>query len=394
MDDNVDWNLLARYLFNEASEEEKARVEAEVEADPDREDLLRQLRKIKEKTGQPLSAEWDSDVLWERFQEHVRSEKKAPEGEDRSARQSEATRSSAEQRRASAAGPDADRGASNRDRRKRSSRSTARHVLRTLAPVAVVAIVVFALVQLQEGRPFFGFLERDARVLTTQKGEQNRVQLADETFVYLNADSKLTLHSGFGQGAREVSLRGEAYFDVARETSRPFIVHAGGTTTEVLGTKFNVNTYDEDVQVVVAEGRLALHPEGLRGRRSNPEERSEQMASEKGAILEAGQMGRFSQEDGIIVDTTGVALTRHLAWKEGWLVFKNASFGEVERRLERWYGLEISASDSLKTDGHLNAKFSDRWSSREVLNTIATVFELGYKQEDRVVRFFSAEDSS
>jgi len=386
MNNNVDWNLLAKYIFGEASDEERAEVEAWVGTNPDREALLRQLREIREKTSQPLSNQWNSDAFWKRFQKHIDSEEKELEHEEPEARQPRATRSPTRERRAPVEGHGADSESSAGGRRTRDSRSTVRHVWRTAATVAVVAVVAFALVQLQGQGLLYGLWERDARVLTTQKGEQEKIQLTDETVVHLNADTRLTLHSGFGQGTREVSLRGEAYFDVARDTSRPFRIHTSGTTTEVLGTKFDVNAYDEEVQVVVTEGRVVLRPRDSQGR--PPTE-----ASEQGRVLQAGQMGSSSESVEIVVDTTAVALDRYLAWTKGWLVFKDAPFGRVVRRIERWYNLEINVSDSLAVDGHLNAKFSDRWSPSEVLSTIATVFELRYKRHDRMIWFFPAEES-
>ena len=91
-------------------------------------------------------------------------------------------------------------------------------------------------------------------------GARSRVLLPDSSVVWLNSGSKLVLANSFGSTQRKLDLLGEAYFDVARNENLPFVVHAGACDITVLGTKFNVTSYDEDnfIRTSVAEGKVAV----------------------------------------------------------------------------------------------------------------------------------------
>lgn len=389
MDENINWNLLAKYLFGEASEEERVVVEAWIVANPKGEEILQKLRDVKESTGERPSREWKTDALWERVQKHILNEEKKRKKGDR--RQEKAAQSQTRQSRLRTAESSADSSSSTGRQHKYFSNYTAWRTFRTTAVVAIVGVVAFMIVQFQEGM-IIGSSGQSDKVFTTQKGEQAKIRLTDETFVHLNANSRLTLNSEFGQEAREVHLRGEAYFEVARDTSHPFLVHTNDATTEVLGTKFNVNSYSgsEGVQVVVAEGRVALRPGVLKSLHFNQGGPSgQEVAPQEGIVLERRQMGSVYQSGERVVHS-GVALERHLAWKEGLLVFQNAPFSEVKRKFERRYNLEVKLADSSAASGHLNARFSDHQSLNEVLNITAEVFDMRYERNDKVVIFFPA----
>jgi len=90
--------------------------------------------------------------------------------------------------------------------------------------------------------------------------EPMEILLEDGTRVMLNRDSKIRYNKKFGTEAREISLRGEAWFDVARDTARPFLIDAGSAMVEVLGTSFNVNAYKENpiIEITVESGVVAV----------------------------------------------------------------------------------------------------------------------------------------
>ncbi|WP_020532415.1 FecR family protein [Flexithrix dorotheae] len=95
---------------------------------------------------------------------------------------------------------------------------------------------------------------------TTDRGEMERITLSDGTKVWLNVDSKLGYPSNFTGNNRQVELVGEAYFEVAEDSARPFVVIAGKTITKVLGTSFNLNAYpnEENITLTVASGRVGF----------------------------------------------------------------------------------------------------------------------------------------
>ncbi len=92
--------------------------------------------------------------------------------------------------------------------------------------------------------------------LMVPRGNRIRISLADGTKVWLNAESRLVYPSRFGPGRREVAVKGEAYFDVAADAARPFIVKAGGMDVEVLGTQFNLNTYSGAIYATLTQGKV------------------------------------------------------------------------------------------------------------------------------------------
>lgn len=162
--------------------------------------------------------------------------------------------------------------------------------------------------------------------LVIPKGTQYRLVLADGTRVWLNADSKLHYPVRFGTGEREVCLKGEAYFEVSRDTARPFVVRTEGMNVRVLGTRFNVNSYRDDgrTYAVLAEGSVEVY----NGRGSR--------------LLRPGQMASTDgegEEAAIRVDNCDAAL--HTAWREGQFRFRNTSLTQILKQISRCYDVTI-----------------------------------------------------
>ena len=416
MSEDINWSLLAKYFAGECSAEEAARVRAWVEADPAREVVLEELRQVWRTTSdaspwQPSAApekssasekggSWDTDRLWERVQEETTQGEPAPTSPRRRAAEDETPMPPA--------GSPGHTGSSRRAPSKKASSKKAsfasRHALRSLARrfsakqraagAAATLAVVAALVALWSLGPAApaGSEEAaapEAKTFATEAGQRADIRLTDGSRVRLNVDSRLTVLSKFGEDRRVVRLEGEAFFEVAKDSTRPFIVHAGNATTRVLGTAFDVSAYAEDevTQVVVKEGSVALHtPKRSVAERSAAERPvsgdSEQTASqEREVVLTKGQKGRLFQSGERVV-SKGVGVASYLAWMDGELVFEDASFEEVSRKLERWYGLVIEMKGPTATvpPGHLNARFGEKQPMSEVLGVVATAFGLDYER--------------
>jgi ferric-dicitrate binding protein FerR (iron transport regulator) len=215
------------------------------------------------------------------------------------------------------------------------------------------------------------------RTITTEVGQRAQVQLSDGTRVTLNAESELTLPPMFGERRRHVRLQGQAYFEVEPDEERPFIVHAGGSVTRVLGTEFDVGAYpgDEAVRVVVAEGTVAV--------------RSELEDEETRVTLRERQMAYLSKSDQSVTRQE-VDPSPYIAWTKGELVFRDAPFNEVIQRFRSWYGLRVKLVGSVDAVDHLNASFKEE-SIDEVLVIVAETLDLEYQREGETVTF-SAEE--
>lgn len=167
-------------------------------------------------------------------------------------------------------------------------------------------------------------------------GQKSKVYLPDGTIVNLNSESSITFAEDFASG-RTVYLEGEAFFDVTEDPSRPFTVHSGGLSTTALGTSFNIKTYEADLtEVTLVTGKVKVEKEGS-------EERVFLIPGERAALRANSESIQKDKAD----------LQAITYWKEGVLYFDQTNINEVISTLERWYGVEITASKlpDLKCSG-------------------------------------------
>jgi transmembrane sensor len=194
-----------------------------------------------------------------------------------------------------------------------------------------------------------------ARTFTTGVGGRDSLQLSDGTSIVLGPGSRLTLAAGYGQPNRSVALEGEAYFDVAHDAARPFVITVDGATIRDIGTAFAVHADSMGVvRVAVKSGTVALNTP------TSP--------SSPATTLHAGDVGVVATS-GEIVAQRGAATDDDLAWTRGTLIFRDATIAEVRDDLRRWYGIELVATEAVLRR-HLTATFSNRDSVGSVLRNI------------------------
>lgn len=202
----------------------------------------------------------------------------------------------------------------------------------------------------------------EVREYVTAAGQRGKLELGDGTMITVAPSSRLRFDADFGVHGREVELEGEAYFEVAHDSRRPFVVRAAGTRTVDLGTAFALRAYpdDETVQVVVTEGSVAL---GADGPDSPPP-----------AVLTEGQLGRLARSSDIAI-VRNVDPTDYTSWLTGSLIFDNARLPEVIADLQRWYAVEVRLADASLEQEVFTARFRTE-SFAEVLTTLTTVLQL------------------
>ncbi len=352
MPDGIDDELLFRYFADECSPEEEAAVEEWVaEAEPHR-DHFEEMRRLWTLTERSAS-NWEVDRMWASLSNRIQEENGSSEGrKERRARDP-------------------------KRRRKRPSWQMGARAAAGLVVAVVIATVSWFVFSSGPQSPSGETAQAEAQTYHTDEGERARVQLSDGSQVVLNAKSRLTVQP-FTDSTRDVSLEGEALFTVSKDRDRPFRVRADGSVTRVLGTVFSVAAYpgEDTVDVVVAEGKVQLRSE----------------RAQRGVDLTARERGRLAARDTLATEDV-VDPTQFLAWTEGRLVFRDAPFHEVARRLGRQYGLEVQKADpSLRVD-RLNATFSTDQSASEVLSIVARTLSLEYSREEKTVTF-SRESSS
>ena len=168
-----------------------------------------------------------------------------------------------------------------------------------------------------------GSLSSEINTLTVPAKESYKIVLADGTKVWLNSKSILKFPFRFSGNIREITLEGEAYFEVAHQPERPFIVHAGHTKVEVLGTHFNVNTYTEEaVKTSLFEGKVELTAAGG-----------------KVIQLTPGYEAEFNSHTGFKV--TGLDKEDVLSWMNGVYYFNNVPLSKLSEIVPRWFDISV-----------------------------------------------------
>ena len=193
------------------------------------------------------------------------------------------------------------------------------------------------------------------------------LSLADGSKVWLNAESSLKYPTAFTGNERKVEITGEAYFEVTHDASKPFIVTKGATSVQVLGTHFNVNTYDDEneIRVTLLEGSVKVQ----NGSNEN--------------IIKPGQQARVGKDSQIKV-VNGVDIEEVIAWQKGLFVFDNTDLATIMREVSRWYDVEV-VYDGKITD----TKFGGGLSKNLPLSGVLKLMEANgvkFQLEGKVLR--------
>ena len=212
--------------------------------------------------------------------------------------------------------------------------------------------------------------EMEYNELIVPRGGEYDLVLEDGTRVWMNADSRLRYPVAFGGGERRVYLEGEAYFEVERDTARPFLVETGRQTVRVLGTAFDVNAYPDD----------AVHYTTLvRGSVSVGDKRDD-----SGRVLRPGEQLAFDAATGEAV-VRQVDTRQVVAWKEGMFVFDGQTLEQIMAKLSRWYNVTVfyrnAGAKSLVFKGNL-PRYTD---FRQVLDVLERSSDVRFDVNGHVV---------
>ncbi|MCG8321909.1 MAG: DUF4974 domain-containing protein [Cytophagales bacterium] len=211
--------------------------------------------------------------------------------------------------------------------------------------------------------------------LTVPYGKIFNLELSDGTIIHLNSGSSIKYPIKFvGDGKREVFLNGEAYFKVVKDTGHPFIVNAYEVAVEVLGTEFNVTSYEEDAEIntVLVEGSVRL---------------IDLFKSDEEVILDPGYKGAFHKNNRTIAKGA-VDLDLYTSWIKGELIFRKSPFGNMIRKLERRYNVIIINNNEELNQKKFNARFDVNIESiHDVMQSISNVtpFEFKIEADNKVI---------
>lgn len=193
--------------------------------------------------------------------------------------------------------------------------------------------------------------------ISTQAGERASIELGDGSRVMMNAASKIIFPETFSASKRNIDLEGQAFFDVKSDRSRPFYIHTNHTVVEVIGTSFDVRSYEntDNIVVVVREGTVEL---------------SQEDDPDNTLIVNEGYKGTVTKSNGRLALDLIKDSETHFGWLDGRLIFKETPIVEVFKDLERWY--DISIKYNHESEKIMDARFSADLKTR----SIQDVFEV------------------
>lgn len=203
-------------------------------------------------------------------------------------------------------------------------------------------------------------------------GKKFEVQLSDGTVIHLNAGTSLRYPIQFVKNKnREVYLTGEAYFEVSKDKMHPFTVNTKEMNVEVLGTKFDVDTYEDNIStdVVLVEGKVSLY--------------KYEKTNQNQVYLTPGLKGSNAKGQ-VAITKEEVNTDYYTAWVQGSLVFKNASFNSIIKKLERHYNVTFINQNKALGKEIFNARF-DNEPIETVLKYFSDSYAIDYKiDQDKI----------
>ena len=205
------------------------------------------------------------------------------------------------------------------------------------------------------------------------RGTKSSFRLSDGSKIKLNAESTLRIPTKFSDKERLVYLEGEAFFEVAEDQLRPFIIITKSVATEVLGTSFNIRAFPEEdlVKVAVMDGQVKVSQDIMLNDTSQI--LSALLVPNEMASVDKGHITKS------VFDRNAV-----FAWKDNTIYIDNLKFEAVVKKLERWYGVDFMVTRPGGIPGRFNGRFSSL-SLEKVLEGLSYSSEFRYKMEGKII---------
>lgn len=334
------WKNIQRYLSGDCTPDERRQTEQWMNEDPDNEKLVYELRKILELAPKERF-EVNVDHAWKQFREHQMKQPRLKKMRYRSSRKA--------------------------DWKTILFRAAAVFFLATFVGFFIWQFSISS--QQLKKEPTVTI-----RNVATQRGTTKKVTFSDGTTVTLNAASSLRFPEKFKKVKREVYLQGEAYFSVASNKSRPFIVHTSNAVVKVLGTEFDVQSWKGSKKTVVGvrEGKVEV---------INSDSLAQQFSR---VFLTNGQA--VTVKEGQISDLRTINVDNMALWRSGGLYFNHTPFAKAVKQIERQYDIDIKIQRTRLKKVPFTGTFK-RAGLDEVLNVVATSMGIRYVRKDSAIVF-------
>ena len=330
--DNIEEGLIAKYISGELNPDERQLFDAWLAQKPVNRELLKEYEKANELALEELGRsqakiEIDVDTEWIKFQNSV----KGDSNEDK---------------------------VRNLEENNESENSWYR--------IAAVFILLVGF-----GFALNYYISESKDVIVKTAANQKSIELPDGSHVTLNSNSKLSYAKNFGDIERSVTLKGEAFFDVSRDESRPFVISTESAKIQVLGTSFNVfSRIDKSTEVVVTTGTVKVFDESGR----------------KSVTIGAGERAEVS--DNRVVGTVNHD-DNYIAWKTRVISFENQSLLVVIEALERIYNVQFNFDSGVISSCEVTATFNGQ-TIESILNVLESTLDLEYVKDGSQIDIISA----
>lgn len=223
------------------------------------------------------------------------------------------------------------------------------NILQRIAAILIIPLVAYASFMTISNISLKRFSEKESiiQTISARQGMVSQLSLSDGTKVWLNSGSTLQFPLKFTGKKRQVRLTGEAYFEVAKNKNQPFLINAHELNVEVLGTSFNIVSYDDESvsEVVLVNGEVKLY--------AYADNKVKQFG-----LMHPGQRAIYAKKTQE-ASFEEVNVDKYVAWRKGMLILRDDSMNEVVKRLSRWFNIEISVKDPEINDYIYKATFSN-----------------------------------
>jgi transmembrane sensor len=200
-------------------------------------------------------------------------------------------------------------------------------------------------------------------IKNNKRGERSEFLLPDGSHVHLNYESQIRFPLEFDENYRVVELRGEAFFQVVKNSDKPFIVKVNNLETEVLGTSFNIKSLENSptTEISLVTGKVKVYVQ------ENPS---------KIIYLSPGDQLRYDDRTKELISGE-FNLDKVTSWKEGTLIFENSSLAEFIDKLERWYGVEVQLDGKSNEEWKINGRYQNE-KLDDILKGLSFVYGIKY----------------
>jgi transmembrane sensor len=201
-------------------------------------------------------------------------------------------------------------------------------------------------------------------------GQRTVITLSDSSVVYLGAGSKIRFPETFAKDKREVTLEGEAFFEVKHNAHQSFIVHTGALQTRDIGTSFKISAFKKrPVVIALASGEVRI----------------EQVKNKQVQVLANLHPGQQSVWDDQKLTTSEIAVQDITGWKDGRLAFNGTRLSELTDVLERWYNIKFIYKNPAKTNIHMTITLMANTPIGQLMEVLSNTGHFKYQLQDKQI---------